>query len=246
MGSTRPATVSADSATAGSAKPDALTARQSGLKSCRSCHQLTKLSDDRRCTRCGDLVVSRTPKSLQRTWAFLLAGLFAYVPANTLPIMSTSSFLGNTRDTIISGIMSLMASGSYVVAIIIFVASICIPIVKLIVIGTLALSLQFQWRLSEHGRHHFHALTEFIGRWSMIDVFVVAVLVGLIQLGAIISVTPGMGINCFALSVVFTMLAASSLDSRLLWDKQLDAPADADASAVTVTGATLNIASNEQ
>jgi len=158
--------------------------------------------------------------SVQRVWAFLLVGMIAYVPANLMPIMRTEAFSGNTEDTIISGTFSLIASGSYAVAIIVFVASICIPLLKFIIIIMLALSLQFSWDMSEHTRHRLHTLTEFIGRWSMIDVFVVAVLAALIQLGSIITVTPGVGINAFAVSVVFTMFAASSLDPRLLWDTQ--------------------------
>ena len=211
----------------GSTQSEAITALEAGLKSCSSCLTLTKIDDDRPCICCGDRVESRKPRSLQRTWAFLIAGLLAYVPANLLPIMNTSAYTGNRKDTIMSGILALVADESYAVALIIFVASICIPVVKLIVIGVLGLSLQFSWRLSEHGRHHFHAMTEFIGRWSMIDVFVVAVLAGLIQLGAIITVTPGLGVGCFALSVVFTMLAASSLDSRLLWDNKTEPAAAA-------------------
>jgi paraquat-inducible protein A len=133
--------------------------------------------------------------------------------------MITHSFTGNTSDTILSGIFALTDSGSWGVAIIIFVASICIPVTKFIVIGGLALSLHLRWTMSEHARHRLHTLTELIGRWSMIDVFVVAVLAALIQLGAILTITPGVGINAFAASVVFTMLAAGSLDSRLIWDQ---------------------------
>lgn len=132
--------------------------------------------------------------------------------------MLTRSFTGDTSDTILSGIILLVQSGSYVVAFIIFFASICIPVAKFVIITGLALSLHFRWDMSLHTRHQLHRITELIGRWSMIDVFVVAVLAALIQLGAIMTILPGAGINAFALSVVFTMLAASSLDPRLLWD----------------------------
>ena len=132
--------------------------------------------------------------------------------------MMTRSFSGDTSDTILSGIIVLAESGSYFVAFIIFFASICIPLAKFVIISGLALSLHFRWSMSLSTRHRLHTLTEFIGRWSMIDVFVVAVLAALIQLGAILTILPGVGINAFALSVVFTMLSASSLDPRLLWD----------------------------
>ncbi|MGQ7847942.1 paraquat-inducible protein A [Granulosicoccus sp. 3-233] len=195
-----------------------LSAREGGLKACTSCGALQPISDDEPCRDCGALVRSRRSKSLQRVWAFLIVGIMAYFPANFYPIMQTRSFTGNTSDTIISGVIVLLQSGSYVVSLIIFVASICIPVIKFLVIAGLALSLQRDWDISDHARHRLHALTEFIGRWSMIDVFVVAVLAALIQLGAIMTIVPGVGINAFAISVIFTMLAASSLDPRLLWD----------------------------
>ncbi len=195
-----------------------VSAREAGLKACTSCAALQTIADESPCRRCGAAVRSRRSNSLQRVWAFLIVGVMAYVPANIYPIMLTRSFTGNTSDTILSGVFVLMHGGSYVVALIIFVASICIPILKFVIIAGLALNLHFDWDLSRHTQHRLHVLTEFIGRWSMIDVFVVAVLAALIQLGALISIVPGVGINAFALSVVFTMLAASSLDPRLLWD----------------------------
>jgi paraquat-inducible protein A len=191
---------------------------EAGLKACTACGILQPLSDDASCRRCGAIVNSRRQHSLQRTWAFLIVGLMAYIPANVFPIMLTRSFNGDRSDTILSGIISLADSGSYFVAFIIFFASIVIPVAKFVIISGLALSLQFRWEMSLHTRHRLHNLTEIIGRWSMIDVFVVAVLAALIQLGAILTILPGAGINAFALSVVFTMLAASSLDPRLLWD----------------------------
>jgi len=132
--------------------------------------------------------------------------------------MLTRSFSGDRSDTIISGVIALVDSGSFAVAFIIFFASICIPVAKFVIIAGLALSLHFRWDMSLQTCHRLHSITELIGRWSMIDVFVVAVLAALIQLGAILTILPGVGINAFALSVVFTMLAASSLDPRLLWD----------------------------
>ena len=204
----------------GSSEKTHVTAREAGLKSCRNCGKLQKITDTRDCQRCGSYVVARSTMGVQRVWAFLLVGIIAYIPANIMPIMRTQSFSGDTEDTIYTGIVSLFSMGSYFVALIVFIASICIPVMKFGIIIMLALSLQFEWDMSDHTRHRLHTLTEFIGRWSMIDVFVVAVLAALIQLGSIMTVTPGIGINAFAASVVFTMLAASSLDPRLLWDIQ--------------------------
>ncbi|NND91401.1 MAG: paraquat-inducible membrane protein A [Granulosicoccus sp.] len=199
-----------------------LTARQVGLKACTSCGSLQRIGSTAPCRRCGAKVSSRREKSVQRAAAFLLVGIMAYIPANLYPVMLTKAFTGNTSDTIISGVFVLIDSGSYVVALIIFVASVCIPVIKFVIIAGLALSLHFDWEMSSRTRSRLHVLTEFIGRWSMIDVFVVAVLAALIQLGAILSIVPGVGINAFALSVVFTMLSASSLDPRLLWDHIAD------------------------
>ena len=195
-----------------------ISARAAGLARCRACGTLAKSRGTTRCRACGGIVHVRVPRSLQRTWAFLIAGLMAYVPANLLPIMSTRSYLGNTSDTIMSGVATLIDQGSPGVAAIVFVASVCIPVTKFVVIAGLASSLHFRWAMSGHVRHRLHAITELIGRWSMIDVFVVAVLAALIQLGSIMTIEPGAGINAFALSVVLTMFAALSLDPRLIWD----------------------------
>ena len=199
---------------------ESVSAMEVGLQRCPSCGRVQRIDDERACQRCGETIRPRRPKSLQRTWSFLIVGIIAFIPAQVMPVMNTKSFMGNHQDTILSGVSTLIHTGSYFVAIIIFVASICIPILKFIIIAMLAMCLYLPWEMSDHTQHRMHALTELIGRWSMIDVFVVAVLAALIQLGAIITITPGAGINAFALSVVFTMLAASSLDSRLLWDTQ--------------------------
>lgn len=196
-----------------------VTARQAGLVSCLVCRAVHP-KHNRDCDRCGAKLESRKWLSLQRTWAFLLVGVFAYVPANMLPIMETKWLGGSSNDTIMSGVIALFDSGSIFVAVVVFVASVIIPVSKFIIIIGLALTLQLGWRWSEHAMHRLHTITELIGRWSMIDVFVVAVLVSLIQLGVFLSITPGAGIVSFAFSVVFTMLAATSIDTRLLWDAQ--------------------------
>ena len=202
------------------ARTESVSAMEAGLQRCPSCGRVQRIDDEWACQRCGETITPRRPMSLQRTWSFLIVGIIAFIPAQVMPVMTTKSIMGNHQDTILSGVSALISTGSYVVAVIIFVASVCIPLLKFIIIAMLAMCLYFPWEMSDHTQHRMHALTELIGRWSMIDVFVVAVLAALIQLGAIITITPGAGINAFALSVVFTMLAASSLDSRLLWDTQ--------------------------
>jgi len=202
-----------------------ISARQVGLMRCGACGTMHRRGERVICRLCGARLHSRTPHGLQRVWAFLLLGALAYVPAMMLPVMSTRSLATRSEDTIISGVLELADQGSYGVAAIIFVASICIPIIKFIVIAALASSLQRDWAMSQSARHRLHRLTELIGRWSMIDVFVVAVLTALIQLGTFITITPGRGIEAFALAVIFTMLAASSLDPRLFWDHDTDGSA---------------------
>jgi len=196
-----------------------VTARQVGLVSCLVCRAVHP-ETNRHCLRCDARLQSRKPLSLQRTWAYLLVGILAYIPANLLPIMTTRWLGGSSQDTIISGVIALFESGSVFVAVVVFVASVCIPVAKFIIIIGLALSLQLRWQWSEHAMHRLHALIELIGRWSMIDVFVVAVLAALIQLGVFMSITPGSGIVAFAFSVVFTMLSANAIDIRLIWDSR--------------------------
>lgn len=137
--------------------------------------------------------------------------------------METQWLGGSSNDTIVSGVSALADSGSFFVAIVVLVASVIIPVAKFIIIIGLALTLQLRWQWSEHAMHRLHAIIEVIGRWSMVDVFVVAVLAALIQLGVFLSITPGAGIVCFAFSVVFTMFSATSIDTRLLWDAQTNA-----------------------
>ena len=194
-----------------------VTAREIGLIGCSVCHAVHPKTVTQ-CARCGAQLHVRKPHSLQRTWAFLIVGILAYIPANILPITTTRWLGGSSTDTIITGVLALFNSGSVLVAFIVFFASICIPIFKFLIIASLALTLQYKWQFSEHHMHGIHALIELIGRWSMIDVFVVAVLAALIQLGVFISISPGQGIVAFAISVVFTMVSATSIDTRLLWD----------------------------
>ena len=203
---------------------EGLSAREAGLAACRACGALHRVPAPAPggavpCVRCGARVRSRVPRSLQRTWAFLLVGVAAYVPANLAPVMLTASFQGDAADTIMSGVLELAHLGNVGIAIVIFVASVCIPVAKFVAVAALASSLHRPGRLSEHARHRLHRVTELIGRWSMIDVFVIAVLTALIQLGTFVTIRPGVGIVAFAASVVFTMLAASSLDPRLFWDR---------------------------
>ncbi|MBO1256179.1 paraquat-inducible protein A [Alteromonas sp. 5E99-2] len=159
-------------------------------------------------------------KSIQQTWALLFTATLLYIPANTLPIMHTQFFGSIEPSTIIGGVIKLWHTGSYPIAIIIFLASVAIPIAKLIVLAWLNWSIQTQSEELHCRRALAYQLVEWVGRWSMIDVFVVAVLVALIQLGGTISIFPGYAALAFCAVVFFTMLAAITFDSRLIWQKE--------------------------
>jgi paraquat-inducible protein A len=194
-----------------------LTARRAGLVGCTRCGRVHGAGTVT-CVRCGSALASRDDKSLQRVWAWLFAGIIAYVPANIYPMLLTSTF-GKTREnTIVGGAIELFNHGSYGVALIIFVASVVIPIGKFIAIAYLSLSVRSPVVIRGHGRQRLYEVVEFIGRWSMIDVFVVAILTALVQLDFLASVKPGVAAASFALSVAFTMISAQNFDPRLIWD----------------------------
>ncbi|QPG04760.1 paraquat-inducible protein A [Salinimonas marina] len=160
---------------------------------------------------------ARASVSLQRTWALLLVAALLYIPANTLPIMHTELFGRSEPNTIIGGVISLWQSGSYPVAIVILVASVVVPVAKIAILAWLNFTVQHRFTGRRRTRVKFYRFTEAIGRWSMIDVFVVAILVGLIQLGSTISVYPGPAALAFCAVVFVTMVAAITFDSRLIW-----------------------------
>jgi len=155
---------------------------------------------------------------MQRTLAWLCAGIIFFIPANIYPMLITRTLGTEQKSTIVGGVVDLIAYGSYFVAAVVGIASIVVPLGKFIVIALLLASIRRAWQLDPHQRLRLYEITEFIGRWSMIDVFVVAILVALVQLDFVASVNPGIAAISFALSVIFTMLAAQSLDPRLIWD----------------------------
>lgn len=197
------------------------TARETGRVVCRSCGLVAPMAQDR-CTRCHQRLQSRDGLSQQRVWAWLIVGLIAYVPANLYPMLRTTQSFRTEESTIIGGVIDLLDHGAYGVAIIVFVASIVIPVGKFIVIAYLAVLTQQRHRTDPHRLLILHEIVEFIGRWSMIDVFVVAILTALVQFDVLATINPGIAAICFALSVVFTMLAAQSFDSRQIWDRLED------------------------
>ncbi|MDB5664178.1 MAG: paraquat-inducible protein [Cypionkella sp.] len=202
---------------AGVSQTPPLTARAAGLVACRTCGRVNG-AQTVLCVRCGQTLASRDATSMQRVWAWLAGGFMAYIPANVYPMLETTT-LGKTQsNTLLGGVIELVLHHSYGVAAIVFFASIVIPIGKFVAISYLAVQVQRHDRHAIHLKHRMLEVVEFIGRWSMIDVFVVALLSSLVQLGSVVSVKPGIAAISFALSVVFTMLSAMSFDSRLIWD----------------------------
>jgi len=196
---------------------DPKTAAGQSLALCLDCGDLSPFTE-RRCPRCHSHLALRKPRSIQRTLALLITAILLYIPANTLPIMTTQQFGAPQPSTIIGGIIELSRQGSHGIAAIIFVASILVPIAKILILLWLCFLASVGARYCRPNHSKLYAFTELIGRWSMIDVCVVAVLVALVQMGQLMTVTPGPAGLPFAGVVISTMLAANAFDPRLLWD----------------------------
>ena len=199
------------------------TARQLGLLNCHDCHLLVEAPQGEGhehgcCPRCGAALHLRKPNSLARTWALVCAATILYIPANVLP-MTVTSALGTTQaDTIMSGVIYFIHSGSWEIAAVIFIASIFVPLAKLLILVTLLTTVQFRSHWRPKDRTALYRLTEMVGRWSMLDVYVVTILVALVKLGAVATIEAGPAAVYFAAVVVITMIAAESFDPRLIWD----------------------------
>jgi paraquat-inducible protein A len=190
-------------------------------KGLASCHVCAKLSPEElhECPLCGAPLHLRMTNSLQRTIALVMTATILYIPANVLPIMTTTQ-LGNPVDsTILGGVVLLIHHGSYPVAAVIFIASVMVPSGKIFAIVWLCWSVYRNQPTSHAQRTKLYRATEFVGKWSMTDVFVVAILVALIQLGGLLTITAGPAAIAFGGVVIVTMLAAESFDPRLIWDQ---------------------------
>ena len=201
-----------------SAKPTS--AKSLGLVSCHDCRLLVPAAQagHGRCPRCGAGLHARKPNSIARAWALLLAAAIMYVPANVLPMTVTSALGTVQADTIMSGVIYFIHSGSWEIAAVIFIASIFVPLAKLAILIFLLVSVQLRWRWRPRDRTVLYRITELVGRWSMVDVYVVTILVALVKLGAVASIEAGPAAVFFACVVVLTMLAAESFDPRIIWD----------------------------
>jgi paraquat-inducible protein A len=196
-------------------------AAAAGLVSCHECALLARPlapHDPGHCPRCGARLSSRHENAIARTWAFLIAATILYAPANLLPVLDTRTLASTQSDTIMSGVVYLWVSGSWPLAVIVLVASVMIPLGKIAALGFVLLSVQLRSDLSDRQRTRMYRIVEFIGRWSMLDVFVDTFIVALVQLSPLMSVAPGPGGIYFMAVVILTMLAAQSFDPRLIWD----------------------------
>lgn len=198
------------------------TARGQRLVACHTCGLVSRCPATCarvRCPRCGARLHPRIPRSLSRSWAYLLAAMMLYVPANMLPIMHTTTLGQGQSDTILSGVAYLLLHGMWPLALVVFVASILVPLVKIAILVYLLVSVQLGSPRRPRDRLRLYHFTEFVGRWSMVDVFVVTLLVALVHLGQLAEIRAGSGALYFAGVVVLTMLSARAFDPRLIWDK---------------------------
>jgi paraquat-inducible protein A len=198
-----------------------LTGEDSGsLVGCHACAQVCRLTHGTHahCPRCGAALHRRKPHSLARTWALVIAACILYIPANLLPVMTVTSFGQGEPDTILSGVKVLIQAGMWPVAILVFFASITVPVLKIIALTFLLVSVQRRSHWRPRDRTVLYRVVESVGRWSMVDIFMISILVALVNLGAIASIVPGPGALAFAAVVVLTMIAAMTFDPRLIWD----------------------------
>ena len=195
-------------------------ALDAGIIVCDECHKLEYLREDevQHCTRCGARLHARRPDSIARTWALLITAAILYIPANLLPIMTVSMLGKGMPATIMEGVVELVQADMLPIALVVFVASILVPTFKLVGIALLLYSVQRHQPMSARQRILMYRFIEWIGRWSMLDIFVIAILVALVNFGSLASIVPGYGAMAFASVVVLTMLAALTFDPRLIWD----------------------------
>ena len=195
--------------------------------SCESCQLVSALWPGAplgrlRCPRCGEALHPRKPNSLSRTWALMLAAAVLYIPANVFPVMTIVSLGASQPATILAGVQDLLSAGMWPIAAVVFVASIMIPMLKLVSLLFLLISVHVRSQWRPRDRTRLYRMIEGIGRWSMIDVFMISILVALIQMARIATIEPGIGAVCFAAVVVLTMLATATFDPRLIWDRLED------------------------
>lgn len=193
------------------------------------CHTCGMVSQDRpaealsmHCSRCGSPMHCRRPDSIARAWALLLASVIFYFPANFFPVMYTSLLGRGSENTILQGVVEFWKSGSYGIALVIFIASVAVPCTKFFALGFLLVTTQRRSSRNMRARAQLYRLVELVGYWSMLDVLVVAIVTSLVKFHVLSDSEPRIGILFFGMVVILTMLSAMSFDPRLIWDGQKD------------------------
>lgn len=194
-------------------------ALDSGYLRCTLCSRVNRAGHGH-CVRCGSPLEARKPYSIARTWALVFSAYLLYIPANLLPVLKTTSVGGTTTDTILSGVLQLVRDGAWPLAVVIFVASIAVPLAKLLALSLLLVSVQAGVEGHRQARTRIARVLEAIGRWSMIDIFVGALLVTIVRFEPLAAIAPGPGAIAFGAVVVLTVMASRSFDTRLIWDAQ--------------------------
>jgi paraquat-inducible protein A len=203
----------------------ASSAIQFGLQNCEGCGLLSRPApgeEEGRCPRCDEETSFRKPASVQRAWAFLIAAAICYVPANVLPVLTTTTAAGSESDTILQGVVLLWSPTGWPLSLIVLFASIMIPSAKILTLAYLLITVQRGSVRNNGQRIRLYRTIGLIGRWSMVDVFVDAFTAALVQLQPLMSVAPALGLFFFAAVVVLTMLAVESFDPRLIWDASIE------------------------
>ena len=185
---------------------------------CRTCGLVNVAEEGERCRRCRAALHARRRNSIGNTWALLATGVLLYIPANVYPVLTLTRLGQGAPSTIIGGARELLEAGMWPLALLVFVASLMVPLLKLVSLVMMLVTTQrgSAWRLRDRTR--LYRVVDFIGRWSMIDIFMLATLTGLVRAGTVATITPGTGAICFGTVVVVTMLAVTCFDPRLMWD----------------------------
>jgi paraquat-inducible protein A len=186
---------------------------------CDTCGLVSRAAEGTPCPRCGHRLRDRKPKAIQRTWAYAVAALILYIPANVYPVLTVIQLGSGTPSTILGGVRELFDYGMWPLAMLVFFASVAVPVLKLVGLSILLISTQMGATRRLHDRTILYRIVDAIGRWSMIDIFMESILVALVQFGTVASVYPGPGAIAFAAVVILTMLAARSFDPRIMWDR---------------------------
>ena len=198
--------------------PDDVGGNLDQVLTCHDCQQVMPPDSDH-CSRCAAHVHERKPNSMAVSWSLLITAIILLFPANLLPIMTVTSFGTVSASTIMGGVIELVEHHMYPVAAVVFIASVAVPALKIVGLAYIYASITFGWKRGPSDRAFMYRIIELIGRWSMIDIFVIALLAALVALGNIATIEAGPAALCFSAVVIVSMLSAMSFDSRLIWDK---------------------------